>query len=98
MIDYTNRDAVMNSPESGAEGSEVRDRNTSQRHGTGAVPQGMEVQATQLSAAPTECGCPAQTCQPEKNIGRFCWRSGFSIFASDFPDGITADSISASQK
>jgi hypothetical protein len=49
---FTHRDAVMNSPESGAEGSEVRDRNTSQRHGTGAVPQGDEAQATRHPAVP----------------------------------------------
>jgi len=34
---------------------------TSQRHGTGAVPQGMEAQATQPSAAPT-MGDPCPVC------------------------------------
>ena len=42
----------MNSPTSAAGDAEVRDRNSPQRHGTGAVPQGMEAQATQPSAAP----------------------------------------------
>ena len=35
---------------------------------------------------PVECGCPARTCQPQNNIGRFCWRSGCPIYARDFPD------------
>lgn len=51
--DYTKRTEVMNSPASAALGAEVRDLNMVQRHGTGAVPQGMEAQATQPSAAPT---------------------------------------------
>lgn len=50
--DYTKRTEVMNPPESAAQGSEARNLNTVQRHGTGAVPQGMEAQATQPSAAP----------------------------------------------
>lgn len=36
-------------------------------------------------AVPIECGCPAKTCQPEKHIGRFCWRTGCPIYARDFP-------------
>lgn len=43
----------MNPPESAAQGSEARNLNTVQRHGTGAVPQGTEAQAMQPSAAPT---------------------------------------------
>lgn len=42
----------MNSPAPAARGAEVRDLNTSYRHGTGAVPQGEEAQATQPPAAP----------------------------------------------
>jgi hypothetical protein len=42
------------------------------------------------SAAPFECNCPERTCQPENNIGRFCWRSGCPIYASDFPTSITS--------
>jgi hypothetical protein len=37
-----------------------------------------------------ECNCPERTCQPENNIGRFCWRSGCPIYASDFPTSITS--------
>jgi hypothetical protein len=36
-------------------------------------------------AAPvSECNCPARTCQPEDNVGRFCWRTGYPIYARDF--------------
>lgn len=31
-----------------------------------------------------ECGCPARTCQPKINVGRFCWRTGCPIYARDF--------------
>lgn len=85
MTTYTKRTEVMNPPESAAQGSEARNLNMVQRHGTGAVPQGMEAQATQPSAAPTECHCPERTCQPQDNIGRFCWRTGCPIYARDFP-------------
>lgn len=88
--DYTSRDEVMNPPESAAEGSEVGNLNMSQRHGTGAVPQGMEAQATQPSAAPIECDCAVRVCRPESNVGRYCWRSGWPIFARDFQDSISA--------
>lgn len=37
------------------------------------------------SAAPTECDCPAKTCQPQSNVGYFCWRTGCPIYARDFP-------------
>lgn len=37
---------------------------------------------------PAECDCPARTCQPESNVGRYCWRSGFDIRASDFPSAV----------
>ncbi len=78
----------MNPPESAAVGSEVGNLNTPHRDGTGAVPggnsMGTEAQATRPFAAPTECGCPARTCQPEKNIDRFCWRTGCPIYAKDF--------------
>ena len=51
-----NRTEVMNPPASAAEGAEARNLNMVQRHGTGAVPQGMEAQATQPSAAPCSSG------------------------------------------
>lgn len=51
----------MNSPTSAAEDVEVRDRNSPQRHGTGAVPQGGEAQATRHPAAPT-IGDPCPVC------------------------------------
>ena len=35
-----------------------------------------------------QCACPTGKCQPEKNVGSYCWRSGFSILASDFPDAV----------
>jgi hypothetical protein len=58
MTTYTKRTEVMNPPESAAQGSEARNLNMVQRHGTGAVPQGMEAQATQPSAAPMpRCIC-----------------------------------------
>lgn len=37
------------------------------------------------------CACPAGKCQPEKNVGSHCWRSGCPILASDFPDAVGAD-------
>jgi len=84
MNDYTKRTEVMNPPVSAAQGTEVGNLNTVQRHGTGAVPQGMEAQATQPSAAPTECKCPPQTCHPEDNERAYCWRSGCYIPAGYF--------------
>lgn len=85
----------MNPLESAAQGSKAGNLNTPQRDGTGAVPgrkaMGTEAQATQPSAAPTECNCPARTCQPEGNIGRFCWRSGCPIYARDFPSLSTSE-------
>lgn len=36
---------------------------------------------------PLECNCPERTCQPEDNVGRFCWRTGCPIYPEDFPDG-----------
>jgi hypothetical protein len=50
----TNRGEVMNPPVPAAQGTEARNLNTPQRHGTGAVPQGGEAQATQHPAAPIE--------------------------------------------
>ena len=41
--------------------------------------------------SPPECNCPEGKCQPEKNIGMHCWRSGFDIRASDFPDAVTGN-------
>lgn len=52
MCPFTHRDEVMNPPASAAQDAEARNLNTSQRHGTGAVPQGEEAQATQPLAAP----------------------------------------------
>lgn len=77
----------MNPPESAAGGSEARNRNTPHCDGTGAVPadrsMGMEVQAAQPSAAPTECNCAAKTCMPQNNVGHYCWRSGITIRVED---------------
>jgi hypothetical protein len=66
----THRGAVMNPPEPAAQGSEARNRNTPQRHGSGAEPQGGEVQATQPLAAPIEWGKPVVT-----SPGAACLRS-----------------------
>jgi len=88
MNDYTQRGEVMNPPASAALGAEAGNLNTPQRDGTGAVPgreaMGTEAQATQPFAAPTECDCPERTCQPQNNIGKFCWRSGCPIYTRDF--------------
>lgn len=35
-------------------------------------------------AGTVECDCPAGTCQPQSNIGRYCWRTGCPIYARDF--------------
>jgi hypothetical protein len=43
----------MNSPVSAAQGTEVRDRNTPQHHGSGVEPQGLEAQATRPVATPS---------------------------------------------
>lgn len=48
----THRGEVMNPPASAAEGAEAGNLNMPQRHGTGAVPQGGEAQATRHPAAP----------------------------------------------
>lgn len=34
----------------------------------------------------TECDCQPKTCQPEKNEGRVCWRSGCGIPVGYFTD------------
>lgn len=31
-----------------------------------------------------ECDCPAKTCQPQNNVGHFCWRTGCPIYKRDF--------------
>lgn len=73
----------MKTPVSAAEGTEAGHLNTLQRDGTGAVPggnsKGTQAQATQPSAAPTQCNCAPKTCNPEQNEGARCWRSGFRI-------------------
>jgi hypothetical protein len=89
----THRGEVMKPPGSAAMGPEVGHLNMPHCDGTGAVPQGMEAQATQPSAAPAfalECNCAPFTCRPQNNIDRFCWRSGCPIFASDFPPSPTS--------
>lgn len=40
---------------------------------------------------PAECNCPERTCQPENNVGKVCWRSGFDIRASDFPSAVQTE-------
>lgn len=52
----TNRGEVMNPPVPAARGTEARNLNTPQRHGSGVEPQGMEAQATQPSATPFQMG------------------------------------------
>ncbi len=54
----THRAEVMNPPESAAQGSEARNLNTAQRHGSGVEPQGSAAQATPNSATPLEWSKP----------------------------------------
>lgn len=73
--DYTTRDEVMNPPASAARGAEARNLNTSQRHGSGAEPQGTEVQATRQSAAPS-IGDPCPVCTGKIGQSGFNYRCG----------------------
>jgi hypothetical protein len=71
----TTRGEVMNPPESAAEGSEARNLNTPQRHGSGAEPQGGEAQATQHPAAPS-VGDPCPVCVGRIGQSGYNYRCG----------------------
>ena len=79
------RGEVMNPPASAAEGAEAGNLSTPQRSGSGADPQGMEAQATQPSAAPSEA--PGARPSDERNG---CFVDSFwccKVCDGEIPDG-----------